>query len=74
MPTKLIVLILGYWPIAQLWADPPELLRVIRNVQDVEPSRCYADAKIAVNVLGMRAITGLDETWLMEMHDTFASI
>jgi hypothetical protein len=74
MTTKLIVLILGYWPIAQLWADPPELLRVIRNVQDVEPGRWYADAKIGVNVLGMRAVAGLDETWLMEMHDTFASI
>jgi hypothetical protein len=74
MTTKMIVLILGYWPIAQIWADPPELLRVIRNVQDVEPSRSYADARIAVNVLGMRAVSGLDEAWLMEMHDTFASI
>ena len=74
MTTKLIVLIFGCWPLGQLWADPPELLRVVRNVQDSEPSRCYADARIAVNVLGMRAVSGLDETWLMETHDTFASI
>ena len=74
MTTKLIVLILGCWPLGQLWADPPELLRVVRNVQDSEPSRCYADARIAVNVLGLRAVSGLDETWLMETHDTFASI
>jgi hypothetical protein len=74
MTTKLILLILVCWPSAQLWADPPELLRVIRNVHDVEPSRPYADAKTAVNVLGMRAASGPDEAWLMEMHDSFASI
>jgi hypothetical protein len=74
MTTKLIVLILGCWPIAQVWADPPVLLRVIRNVQDVDPSRTYANARTAVNVLGMRAVSGLDEAWLMEMHDSFASI
>lgn len=74
MTTKLIALILGCWPVAQLWADPPTLLRVVRNVQDVESNRAYADASAAVNVLGMRAVSGLDEAWLMEMHDSFASI
>lgn len=74
MTTKVIALILVYWPIAQLWADPPELLRVIRNVQDAELSRSYVNARIAVNVLGMRAVSGLDETWLIEMHDSFTSI
>ena len=74
MTTKLIVLILGCWPIAQVWADPPVLLRVIRNVQDVDSSRTYTDARTAVNVLGMRAVSSLDEAWLMEMHDSFASI
>ena len=74
MTIMLILLILGCWPTTQLLADPPELLRVIRNVHDVEPSRPYADAKTAVNVLGMRAVSGPDEAWLMEMHDSFASI
>lgn len=74
MTTKLILLILVCWSSAQLWADPPELLRVIRNVHDLEPSRPYADAKTAVNVLGMRAVSGPDEAWLMELHDSFASI
>jgi hypothetical protein len=74
MTTKLIVLIVGCWPIAQVWADPPVLLRVIRNVQDVDASRTYADARTAVNVLGMRAVSGLDEAWLIELHDSFASI
>src|SRR5215471_6977333 len=74
MSTKLLVLFLGCWPIGQLWADPPELLRFIRNIHDAEPSRSYADARTEVNVLGMRAASGLDEVWLMEMHDSFASI
>jgi len=74
MTTKLILLILGCWPTTPLLADPPELLRVIRNVHDAEPSRPYADSRTAVNVLGMRVVSGPDEAWLMEMHDSFASI
>jgi hypothetical protein len=74
MTTNLILLVVGCWPVAQLWADPPELLRVIRNVHDVEPGRSYTDARTAVNVLGMRAVSGLDDAWLIEMHDSFASI
>jgi len=74
MTTKLIALALGFWPIAQAWADPPELLRIIRNAPAAESSQIYATAGTAVNVLGMRAISGLDEAWLMEMHDSFASI
>jgi hypothetical protein len=74
MKTKLIALLLGCWPIAQAWADPPMLLRVIRNAQDVEPRRTYADARTAVNVLGMRTISGLNDAWVMELHDSFASI
>jgi hypothetical protein len=74
MTTKLIPLILGCWPVAQVWADPPESLRVICNVQDMESNRTYADASASVNVLGMRAVSGLDEAWLLELHDSFASI
>jgi hypothetical protein len=74
MTTNLIVLILGFWPVAQVFADPPELLRVIRNVQDAQTTHAYADARAAVDVLGMRVVSGLDEAWLMEMHDSFASI
>ncbi len=36
--------------------------------------RPYADARAAVNVIGMAAITGEPETWFLEMHDSFASI
>jgi len=73
MSTNLITLMLGCWPISRLCADPAELLRVIRNIHDVDPGRSYADAGTAVNVLGMRAVSGPDEAWLMEMHDSFAS-
>jgi len=74
MTTKLIALLLGFWPIAQAWADPPVLLRIVRNARDTESRQIYATAGTAVNVLGMRAISDLDEAWLMEMHDSFASI
>ena len=72
--TNLIVLILCCWPVAQLRADPPLLLRVIRNAPAAGPGQLYAGAGAAVNVLGMRVVAGVGETWLMEMHDSFASI
>jgi hypothetical protein len=51
MTTKLIALVLGVWPITQVWADPPELLRMIRNARDAESRQIYATAGAAVNVL-----------------------
>ncbi len=61
---------LGCCALAQ--ADPPSLVRVIRNsTLDV---RSYADAKTDVTVLGMTAASGPSESWYLEMHDSFASI
>ena len=37
-------------------------------------SRPYGEAGAAINVIGMAAITGLPETWLLEAHWSFASI
>jgi hypothetical protein len=37
-------------------------------------SPSYGEAGAAVNVIGMAAITGLPETWLLEAHWSFASI
>ena len=34
----------------------------------------YAEARAAVNVLGMTSVTGPPETWLIEAHDSFGSI
>lgn len=36
--------------------------------------RPYANAGAAVNVLGMVAVTGVPETWLVEVHPSFGSI
>lgn len=59
--------------IAQLPADPPALVRVIRS--PLQPYRSlYAQAHAAVTVLGMSAVSGPSETWLVEMHDSFATI
>jgi hypothetical protein len=55
---------------------PPPLLRVTRMPGSgtlISPSR-YGSARAQVDVLGMRAATGLPETWTIEMHQTFASI
>jgi hypothetical protein len=51
------------------FADPPAIIRVVRN-SSIQP---YTNAKAPVNVLGMVSITGASETWLMELHDTFGS-
>lgn len=51
------------------FADPPAVIRVVRN----GPIQPYINAKAPVNVLGMSSISGPSETWLMELHDSFAS-
>ena len=58
---------------AQTLTEPPPLLRIHRRpgTASVQP---YADAHIPLQVVGMAAITGRPETWLIEVHDSFASI
>jgi hypothetical protein len=34
----------------------------------------YADARAAINVIGLAAMTGLPETWFLEGHFNFASL
>lgn len=58
---------------AQTPAEPPTLVRIIRS--PLQPySRMYADAHATVTVLGMTSISGPSETWLIELHDSFATI
>ncbi|MGB7760662.1 MAG: hypothetical protein WBL61_12585 [Bryobacteraceae bacterium] len=55
---------------------PPPLLRVTRMPGSgtlFTPFQ-YGGARAEVDVLGIRAATGLPETWTIEMHQTFASI
>src|SRR5579872_3068081 len=59
----------------QVPTEPPPIIQLIRkpgiNGKGVRP---YGDAKAAVNVIGMTAMTGEPETWMVESHNTFASI
>ena len=58
-----------------LATDPPTILQIVRKPGTAGASmRPYADAHAAVNVIGMRSITGVPETWLVEAHYSFASV
>jgi hypothetical protein len=52
------------------FAQPPEIIRVVRE----GPIQAYVAGKAAVNVVGMSAIAGPAESWLIELHDSFASV
>lgn len=59
---------------AQTPSEPPQLLRVIRSAATRLNARPYADARAPVTVLAMAPLSGPSETWLIELHDSFASI
>lgn len=59
--------------IAQTPTEPPPLIRIIRSPIP-NASHIYADARAAVTVLGMTAITGPSESWFIELHDSFSTI
>ena len=75
MRILLLTSILTTSALAQGLTDPPPILQLVRKPGTRGPaSRTYATAGAAVNVIGMAAITGLPETWLLEAHDSFASV
>jgi hypothetical protein len=51
-------------------AQPPSLIRVVRQGS----IGAYITGQSPVNVFGMSAIAGPGESWLLEMHDSFASL
>lgn len=61
---------------AQGPTDVPPILQIIRKPGTGASGtiRPYRGAKAAVDVVGMTAITGLPETWGIELHQTFAEI
>jgi hypothetical protein len=61
---------------AQAPVEPPALIQIVRAPwKDDGTMRVpYQRARAAVNVFGMQSITGWPETWLIESHDSFASI
>jgi hypothetical protein len=75
MKTVLLGGILAIGAAAQAPTEPPPILQLIRRPGTVvAPIRPYADARAAVDVLGMVSITGLPEAWQIESHQSFASI
>src|SRR5438445_7930672 len=58
-----------------LTTDPPPIVQIVRKPGTAGASmRPNANAQAAVNVLGMRSITGVPETWLVEAHYSWASV
>ena len=60
---------------AQSPADPPPILQLVRKpTSGAGLNRPYGEARAAMDIIGMVAITGLPETWLVEAHWSFGSI
>ena len=59
---------------AQTPSEPPGLIRVIRGETKSDPIQAYVNSRAATPVIGMNAVSGTAETWLLELHDSFASI
>ena len=75
MKTILLGGILACGAAAQAPTEPPPILQLIRwPGAFTAPIRPYADARAAVDALGMVSITGVPETWQVELHQSFASI
>ena len=72
----LFVAALAVCAAAQGPTDVPPLLQVIRKpgTTGTGTIRPYNGAKAAVDVVGMTAITGVPETWGVELHQSFAAI
>jgi hypothetical protein len=51
-------------------AAQPPVIRVIRNGS----ASAYVEGKATTNVIGLSAISGPLETWLLELHDSFGSL
>jgi hypothetical protein len=61
------------WP--QGPTDPPPIVELVRKPGIGSGAiRPYGDARAAIDVVGMTAMTGLPETWLLESHYSYASV
>lgn len=63
-----IVLLAGIFACAA--AAQPPVIRVIRNGS----ASAYSVGKANTNVIGLAAVSGPLETWLLELHDSFGSL
>ncbi|MGA2412087.1 MAG: hypothetical protein ABSG46_17095, partial [Candidatus Binataceae bacterium] len=73
MKTILLAVLAVCAAVAQNMTEPPPLVRLHRRLGAASAGP-YADARSPVNVVGMAAVTGPPENWLIEVHDSFASI
>jgi len=54
---------------------PPPVLQIACKPGTASgPTRPYAGARAAVDVVGLAAATGLPQTWMVELHANFASL
>src|SRR5687767_6576613 len=75
MRTVLLFAILGGTLLAQAPGDPLTLLRIVRrHVSPRDAMAPYRAAKPAVDVIGLRSISGSSQTWLVEAHGTYTSL
>ncbi len=75
MKTLLAVGLAVFCAGAQTPTEPPLLIQLTRTAgTNAATIRPYANAGVGINALGMKAITGVSETWFLEGHDSFASI
>src|SRR5260370_2824726 len=75
MRILLLAGILSSASVAQSLTDVPPIVQLVRKPGTGGPSmKDYANARVALNVIGMAAVTGPPETWLMEAHSSFASV
>jgi hypothetical protein len=74
MKITLLLLTLAISATAQDPSDPAPLLQLTRVPNGSKTVRPYQSAKAAIDVIGLTSMTGLPETWLVEGHQTFASI
>ena len=57
-----------------LTTDPPPIVQILRKPGTTTEVRPYGNARAEVNAIGMRSVTGMPETWIVEAHYSFASI
>jgi hypothetical protein len=75
MKPFLSLLLLSCPAFSQGGAVPPPIIQITSKPGAAStPTRPYASVRAAVDVLGLASATGLPQTWMLEMHPTFASI
>ena len=76
MRLSILVLTIASCVSAETPSEPPTLIRLIRDHAGAADAlaRGYGEARAETTVLGMTAITGSGENWLVEAFDSFAGL